>query len=1110
MPLEIVTGRSKSGKSKYIYDTIERLAKEGKEVMLIVPEQYTHAAEKKLLSRIDAIKDNLVEVFSFNRLSQITEKRLGFAPCQIADSVTKALIIDDILKNGEFEFYRNCSGKTGFVDMIASTIGEFKKYMLLPETLVKASEDAEDEILSMKLRDLSLIYKSYENAVSKKALDADDCLTLLASRLEKTDIYRDKYVFFDEFSTFVPQEIGVIKALNLSAKSVCVSLCFDENDKNKILFMPTLDTFNRLRKCAGASVKHTKLSGSNFLSEELSFLEKNLFTFPHDNYNGKCENINIYSLRNPLSEVEVCAQNICTLIREKGYRFGDIGVIMPDIDAYAGHIERVFDFNGIEYFIDNKNDIINHHIIRFVLSLLECYIYDYSYASIFNFLKASFLNANSKNIALMQKYILKTNIKRTTWLTDEKWDNLLDANFADDEISKKALCEIRDKYVLPLAKMHEKIKGRHTVKENISALYELVGELKLSDTISRNIDSFTKKGELRYAKEYEKIWDILVSVFDDMVELKSDDKVNVKEFYDMLFTAFSQHKVGFIPSSTDRVIVGNTERTRTDGLKVLFVLGVNEGLFPVCPKADGVLIDSDKNRLKDVGVEFSTTSSVAAFYSQFSAYLAFTMPEEKLIVSYPKLDNDFKTLRKSYIIDRIEKIFSLKEISESSIEDRQLLTCVNSAEELLCTNIDKFHKNIDIDPIWKSVYKYFKENTDFSDKINYYLETDNIARNLSDKNLKQLISILSYTSVSKLERYMACKYSYFIDYILRIEAPREPTVDALDIGNITHTVLEILSKEVGQTRESFALVTDEYILNRTEQLVMECLEKFVSTKDDITQREKFAITRLKNSIFICFKTVQSQFANSLFEPLGYEIEFNDKSPLGCIDIETDDGHKVKLTGKIDRADIYETDGKAYVRVIDYKTGSKEFKLDDVLYGLSLQLMVYLNKLVSSDDKYTYGGALYFHVTNPIVKTDSRIDNESIDALISKELMLKGIVPYDEKLLYAYDDKIATSLAKGTSKKKRVDLHGFEVIDKYLNKKIGSICSDILKGDISISPTKKNNHVPCDYCLYKSICRFDPGQEGNSYSVYNSKNEYEEIIKEMEEAIDVDTKPTECN
>jgi ATP-dependent helicase/nuclease subunit B len=321
-------------------------------------------------------------------------------------------------------------------------------------------------------------------------------------------------------------------------------------------------------------------------------------------------------------------------------------------------------------------------------------------------------------------------------------------------------------------------------------------------------------------------------------------------------------------------------------------------------------------------------------------------------------------------------------------------------------------------------------------------------------------------------------------------------------------VLEILSKEIGSSRASFATATDEYILKRTEELVMECLEKFVSTKDEITEREKFAITRLKNSIFICFKTVQSQFADSQFEPLGYEIEFSDKSPLGCIDIKTDDGHKVKLTGKIDRADIYEADGKAYVRVVDYKTGSKEFKLDDVLYGLSLQLMVYLNKLVSSNDKYTYGGALYFHVTNPVVKSESRTDNEGIDELISKELMLKGIVPYDEKLLNAYDDKFAASLIKGTAKKKRVDMHGFEVIDKYLNKKIGSICSDILKGDISISPTKKNKYVPCTYCPYGSICRFDPGEEGNSYNVYSSKNEYEEIIKEMEEAIDVDTRPTE--
>ncbi len=1107
MPLEIVTGRSKSGKSKYIYDCINRLANEGKEIMLIVPEQYTHIAEKKLLSASDAIRDGFLEVFSFNTLCQITEKRLGIPSAKSADAVTKALIIEDILNTTEFEFYKNASAKTGFTDMVSSTIGEFKKYMLMPESLLEASKDVGDGILSMKLRDLSLMYQKYEEQISAKMTDGDDALTLLATRLNKTDIYKDKYIFFDEFSTFVPQELKVIEALCDTVQNVCISLCFDAKEADSLLFMPTKDTLSRLEKCAKGVFKHTVLSESHFVSGELTFLEKNLFRFPTQKYFGKCENIKVYSMLNPLSEVEVCAQNICSLVREKGYRFGDIGVIVPDIDVYAGHIERVFDFNNIEYFLDDKNDIINHHLIRFVLGLLECYIYDYSYESIFNYLKAAFLNADSSDIALIQKYIKNTNLKRSSWLNDEKWNRLLDANYPDDENTKKILCNIRSRYVLPLADMHEKIKGRHSVKDNILQIYNLLMHLNLDKTIASFIDDFTLCGEIRYAKEYEKIWDIIISVFDSIVELKGDTKVNAKEMYQMLCTAFSQHKVGFIPLSADRVLIGNTERTRTDALKVLFVLGVNEGVFPASPKADGVLLDKDKNRLKESGIEFSTTSETYAFYSQFSAYSAFTMPSHMLLVSYPKVDNDFKALRKSYIIDRVTKMFSLREFSECSITEKEKITSKHSAKEKLCINIARFSEFAQIDPIWKSVYEYFADNTDFISRINYFLATDNIARNLSDKNLKQLISMLSYTSVSKLERYMACKYSYFIDYILRIETPKESAVDALDIGNITHTVLEILSKEIGTSRKAFIDAKDEYILNRTEQLIGECLDKFSVKKDEFTEREKFAVTRLKNSIFICFKAIQKQFENSLFEPLGYEIEFGDKSPLGCIDISTRDGHQVKLTGKIDRADIYEEDGISYVRVIDYKTGKKEFKLDDVLYALNLQLMVYLNKLVSVSSDYTYGGALYFQVTNPEIKKELQDEKDHMEGKALETLKLKGLVPYDEKVLKAYDEVISSSLEKGTSKKKRVTLDGFEIIDKYLKKKIGDICSEMLGGDISICPAKKGNFNPCKYCPYASICRFDPASEDNSYNVYTAKNEYEQIIKEMEEAIDVDTKST---
>ncbi len=1105
MPMEIVCGRSKSGKSKYIYDKISSLVAEGKEVMLIVPEQFSHVAEKRLLNEVDTIRDGFVEVFSFAHLATATEARLGFAHVPKVDSVGKALIIKSILNDNNFSFYRNAGHRDGFVDMVVSIIAEFKKYLITPEVIVDIIQHSDDELLRMKLSDILIMYRAYETSITNSYEDSDDSLIVLANRLKYTTLFKNKYIFFDEFSTFVPQELEVIKVLSKEAMSVCVTLCMDFSEKNTTLFMPTTDTFNKLNFNGDAKI--TYLTDVHFNSAELKHLESNLYAYPARKYKDACRNIDIFSLANPLSEVEICAANIKAMIRDNGYMYRDIGVVCSDIDAYSRHIERIFKVCDIEYFIDSKNDIINHHLIRFVLGILEIYTNDYSYDSIFNYLKACFINAEPGSISLLERFIRHRNVRRSTWLSDEKWARITEANFKDDYGLKKVLNSVRSKYILPLARMHERIKGRHTAAHHAHVLYEYIKELRMPDTIADYIDKFTQSGEARLAKEYEKIWEIIVSTLDEIVFLSSDTKMSPSGFYDMLVTAFSQHKVGFIPSAIDRVIVGNTERTRFGDIKVLFVLGVNEGMFPMAPKPDGILGDADKESMQCCGVSFSTTSSIAAFYSQFVAYSTFTMPSDKLFISYSKSGNDFKSLRKSYIIDRLTKIFQIEESSEFSINELLSVHSETLTRQQLCRNLINYEKGMEVSPLWKSVYDYYKQNTEFIPKLQRFKNSDNIVNSLSDKNLKKLIPILSYTSVSKIERYMACKYAYFIDYVLKVEPIKEKSFDALDVGNITHMVLEKISKEFGKSRYTLEKLCDEDVMNRIEEHIDDYLIDYKNISDEISPRDEYAIRRLKNSIFLCFKAVKKQILDSDFEPLGYEIEFNDCSELGDIKIQTDDGRSVNLTGKIDRADICTVNNNSYIRVIDYKTGSKDFKLDEVFYGLSVQLMVYLNKLVSADSNFHHGGALYFHVSDLSIHSKGRMSPDDIEKATQSELKLKGIVPYEDVVLNAYDEKISKSLRHGSSKNKRVTEEDFKTIDAFLVQKLGCICGDMLRGNFGIEPYKKNNFTPCEYCKYLSVCRFDASNSGNDYVRYKSIAVYNDVIKEMEAMLNVDEKPT---
>ncbi len=1108
--MEIVSGRSKSGKTKYIYDKIASLVKSGQQAMLIVPEQFSHGAERHLLELVDTIGEGGVEVFSFEHLATATQARIGCPHAEKINPVAKSLIIKNILADGEFEFYKNAGQQKGFAEIVAGSMAEFKKYMIMPDTLLQLANDSDNKVLGMKLRDLSCIYRSYEEKLSEYYEDTDEPLSILAKQLSTFPLYAEKHIFLDGFDTFVPQELEIIRVLSNACKSLTIALCGDEKESNTTLFMPTSDTFARLTKELNSAPKITRLTKTYFASDELSHLEKNLFGFKAAPYGKTAKDIEVYALSNPLSEVENCAYTIKKLISHCGYRYSDIGIVCSDIAMYKMHIEKVFDYADIEYFIDEKDDVLNHHLVRFVLGLLEVYTEDYSYSSVFNYLKTSFVDANPSHIALLERFIQKTGIRRLTWLDDERWNALVDANYKDDDTSAKIISDIRNKYILPLAKMHEKLKGKNTVRHDATVLFDYISHLEMPKMISEYIEKFEAEGELRLAKEYEQIWQVILDALDETVHINSDKKISPKSFYEMLVTAFSQQKVGFIPSSIDCVLVGNAERTRFEDIKVLYVLGVNESLFPMALKPDGVLNDSDKLEMKNCGIEFSTTSSVAAYYFQYSSYRTFTMPSDKLYISYSKCGNDSKTLRKSYIIDRLLKMFGIKEKIENDFSDIYSLYAKGPAREMLCKNIAAFESGRDIAGDWKNLYDYFNCDEEFTARLKRFMDTHNFAGQISSTNLKKLIPMLSYTSVSKLERYMACKYAYFIDYVLNIDRPKTETVDALDIGNITHKVLEVISCKYASDIKTLSSCKESDVLGLIDDKIDEYICELSKYSDELSARDMYAVKRLKNSILLCFNAVKNQLLNSKFEPLGYEIEFSEKSELGPIHLTTADGTDVKLTGKIDRADIYTSGDTSYIRVIDYKTGKKELKLDDVFYGLNMQLMVYLSKLVGVENSNKHGGALYFSVSDVSVKSDSKMMPEEAKKAIEASLGLKGLIPYDEAVLDAYDKKTASSVKRANTSGNAVSLDGFETIDSYLKKKLGEICSDMFRGDYSILPYKKGNFSPCDYCGYSSVCRFDPTCKEEKYRFYKSVSANAQIIKEMEEELNVDTSPGDCN
>lgn len=1085
MSLQLICGRSHSGKSTYILDVIQKLISENQKIVLIVPEQFNHIAEKRLLKRIGHILDDSVEITSFNRLAQRTRDMAGDMRKDIITPTGKSLIMTEAIDMSDLEYYKGASNEPGFTDTCINCISEFKKYGVDTFMLDDVQGKVQNSVLKYKLRDLGTIYKNYESLIEDKYIDTDDILDILYKLLLSNDFYNDRVFLFDEFSTFIPQEEKIISALVKKSKDVYITLCMDK-DLTKDLFMPTNTTYNKLIDMC--TINHYKLLDTIWLdstyykSDVISFAEKNLFSYPTKIYQGATDELTLLKAQNPFSEVDNAARYIQSLVRD-GMRYRDICIICSDIKRYDSIFKNVLGEYGIPYFMDEKSSVLKHQIIMFVMSIIDVYLNNYNYESIFNFIKSGFYDVDGVSVAVLDNFILKTNVSKNTWFDDEKWDVIFN-NYESSENTKKKISDIRENIIKPLGEFHNKIKGRNSASFCVESLYDYLCDIKLCDTIDKYIYKFEKDGDTVRQKEYEAVWNILVNVFDQLYICLGDKKINVKEFKKYLYVALMNQSIGIIPTSVDQVIIGDIARTRTHGIKALVVIGANEGVFPVPSKDSAIINDGDKNMLKQFDINLSTTSSLQSFYNQFLIYRVFSMPDEKLYVSYSSADSNYKTLAPSFSVERIKKVFG-KKLSVDNFENincADIITCGNVNTKNLATVIKGAYKGEQHIKEWDAVYSYYTQNKkDDIKKIESFIKYTNPIMPLKPENIS-INKDSMYTTISRLQQYNACHYSYFLTYMLKLSEKPQPKLKSLDIGTIVHDIIEKICVGMSDDGVTFKTADKKYFENKIDAYLDLYIDQLGTRFSQLSKRELYSVKRLKNAIVLCFEMIKKQICESKFVPVGYEIKFDDDN-IGCIEIKLNDGNILKITGKIDRADKFCDGGKNYMRVIDYKTGTKTFNLTDVVNGLDIQLLVYLSALVESDKSNSYAGAFFFNLDDVMVTSDFDLPDSDIAKKVDSALKLKGIVADSEQVLDAFDSlTVKNTKSKGT-------IEQFKMMSKYLKKLIGDLWIEVTGGNIVPSPYKHGTKTPCNYCPYSSVCRINSDSVNISHNVINTlKNE----------------------
>ena len=1140
MGIRFIFGRAGTGKTTFCLNQIKKKlnSESNNKLVLLVPEQYTFDTEKKFLDIVTEKGLLRGEVISFKRMANVVFENCGGRTDIRMNDSGKNMLIYKILRDNinKLEYFNRIAKQQGFSMIISKIITEFKKYNISEEILENKEEEIEEEELKKKIRDLSFIYKEFNKEIENKFIDADDDLTILSKMLGECNIYKGAEVWIDEFTAFTPQQLEVIKELAKTAKTVNITLCSDS--LGEYIDRDFTDVFDAIKNTEQSILRVMEENNIGYMepinlnkgysyrfrnSEDIQHLEKYFFYYPFKKYLGDSKNIRIYKANNTYDEVEVISKDILSKVRDDGYRFKDIAVVCRNVEDYEKITSVIFNEYDIPFFIDKKREILNNPLVILIISALEIITNNWSYESIFKYLKSGLIKIEQEYIDELENYILANGIKGYKWTKD-----LYEKHNEEEEKSEDQLriIEIMEEVREPLINFHGKIKGKHSVKEIATVLYEFLIELKIFETLDVWLEEFKEIGLQDKIKEYEQVPKMVMEILDQVVEVLGNERIDIKEFTKILIAGFEEKEIGVIPMALDQVNVGDISRIKGREVKVLYLIGVNDGVLPSANKEEGIISDKERNYLKEIGLRLAADTKTRAFEEQFIVYTALTIPSDKLMVTYPMADFEGKALRPSIIIPRLKKIMP-KVIEESDLynlqnkEDKfnKITTPLSTFNEMIVALRLEFEKE-KIDEYWAQVYKWFENNEEYKNKSKIMfrgLTYTNLVEKVPREKMKRLYETNNKLlfSVSRLEKYAQCPFSYYVQYGLKAKDRKVYEFTAPDLGTFMHDILDGFTKQV----KAENLAWSELDKNRCKLIVGELVDRklegdFNSILNS-TNKYRYFADRFKRTITKSVTVLSEQMRKGQFEIFKNEFAFGTYKDGGEIKIQLPSQETVYLQGRVDRIDTLNLDGNTYIKVIDYKSGAKKFDLKDVYYGIQIQLLVYLDALLKNSryilEKQSMPGAiLYFRIDDPIIKSNRELLEEEIKNSILRELKMSGLVLKDVDVVKALDGDVnTTSLIIPAGIKKDGEFSSnssvateeqFDILRKYVNLKMISLCEEMLSGEIKIEPTKKDKTVFCSYCDYSSICQFDTGIENNKYKLILKKDK-EEIWSLINKEVD---------
>ena len=1121
MSLRFCFGPSGAGKSHRIYEEImQRAAEEpGRNFLIIVPDQFTMQTQKDLVMRSDRDGILNIDVLSFGRLSHRILEEVGTKEMPVLDDTGKSLVLQKVAADlkEQLPAMGSLLHKQGYIHEVKSAISEFMQYGISTQDMDKLITSAQKRgALAMKLKDLKTLYRGFQDYIRDHFITTEETLDVLRRSLSKSKILKGSVVVFDGFTGFTPIQNRLIQELmRVCAETiVTVTIGVGEDpykmDGEQKLFHLSKKTVADLEKLAAeAEVERGEdlfvKGGPNRFAKApaLHYLEQNLFRYQYEPYAGEQQEIHMFEALSPREEVHQTALYIRHLIREQGMTYRDIAVVIGDLEGYASYVETEFGQLEIPCFLDRTRGIVLNPMIEYIKSALQLYIKDFSYDTVFHFLRSGMADISREEIDELENYVIRTGARgyRTysrlfTRRTEEMQGNAEGSEQAEEKTMER-LNRIRQQFMDAVEILH--MGSQEKAGDYVSHLYDFLEQNQVQQKLLNYQQQFEKEGDLSRAREYAQIYRLVMDLLDQVYELLGEEEISRQEFADILEAGFGEITVGTIPQNVDRIVVGDMERTRLKQVKVLFFLGVNDGNIPKNASKGGIISDMDREFLIESGTEMAPSPRQQMYIQRLYLYLNMTKPSEQLYLSYAKVNSEGKGIRPSYLIDTVRKLFPAMSVEYP--QNRSRLEQIEGRQEgarYLAEELREYVEGTLPEEERQDFYLMYRAYE--ADAAGRDLLTRAAFRRYRESGLSRIVARALYgqqleNSVSRLETYAACACRHFLQYGLSLQEREEFGFEASDMGTVYHAVLENFAGKLAESNLTWWDFTEDF----AAKAVKESVEAYAATYGETvlysSARNEYAITRMSRILTRTVLTLQKHLKQGSFQPDDYELSFRFAEDLDSIHVDLSEDEKMHLQGRIDRIDVSEDTEHVYVKVIDYKSGNRKFDLAALYYGLQLQLVVYMNAAMEMesrkhpDKEIVPAALLYYHIDDPTIETPVEFTDEQINEQILAKLRMNGVVNSDPGVVerldrYMQDKSVVIPVEKKkdgsfSARSSVLSREEMQLISSYVDAKIRSIGREILDGKIAANPYEKGNEEACTYCAYKKVCGFDgsiPGYE----------------------------------